>query len=62
MIKVDVEEYCENCENFEPEAQTLTATNCMGEKICNTTVKCRYRTMCKRVHDNLRENFLHNYC
>ena len=57
-INLKVEEYCQNCPDFEPDVQrqteTLTACDLSDpyrfmsnvRHVCNTLVECKYRKRC----------------
>lgn len=54
MIKLEVEEYCQNCESFEPDTTSDADTSRTFEgfpaiKIVNTTVTCRYQKRCRMM-------------
>lgn len=54
MIKLCVEDYCQNCTDFEPDVETYTTVS--AGKICNqTNVSCEHRQRCKKLVEYLRK-------
>lgn len=49
MIKLMVEEYCQECANFEPMAVTSICMMDGGDDVKVTQVCCRQREMCARL-------------
>ena len=49
MIKLDVDNYCQNCDYFEPEVNTLDFYG--NDTLLNrdTLITCRNRTRCKSL-------------
>lgn len=49
MIKLDVEDYCQECLDFDPEKESVCLYS--GDKICQciTTVRCKHRNRCKNI-------------
>lgn len=56
MIRLDVEDYCENCQYFEAEVtKMLSCIGCVFEVKCTNAEKCRAIAHC--IRDNMeREN------
>ena len=58
MIKLDVDEYCHSCAEFEPvvtERPKLTKVS--FERFCfcdNTIIECRYRSRCEVIYNYLK--------
>ena len=56
MIEVEVERYCQNCEEFEPRCYTGVSYryNKSGdmERIVRTTIYCRHREKCQAIHES----------
>lgn len=49
MIKLDVEDYCQECREFSPEVEQIFADDC-----CSTTfVTCRWDEHCKYIHSEV---------
>ena len=59
MIKLDVDEYCHGCAEFEPvvtERPKLTKVSFERFRFCdNTIVECRYRNRCEAIYNYLKE-------
>lgn len=60
MIKLDVDKFCENCDEFEPnvsiDRRTLHNDFSFNPEILafvNTTVTCKHRTRCRSIKDYL---------
>lgn len=52
MIKLEVEDYCQDCRNFEADVQRPNIYHAMfGEEFSSgdTIVRCEYRKHCKHV-------------
>lgn len=49
MIKLDVQEYCHMCRNFEPTVDKLFST----ATTCEQRVRCVYRDQCANVADRV---------
>lgn len=49
MIKLNVEDYCQDCPEFEARADKLYGDN----RSLNTWVYCEHKKICKRIHDYL---------
>ena len=59
MIKLDVREYCQSCEDFEPivtQRPERLLTDC-GETFSygDTIVECRYRRRCEAIYNHLKK-------
>lgn len=56
MIEVEVERYCQNCEEFEPRCYTGVSYsyNQSGdmERKVRTTICCRHREKCRKIHES----------
>lgn len=56
MIEVEVETYCQDCEEFEPRCYTGVSykPHKSGdiERIVRTTIYCRHREKCRAIHEN----------
>lgn len=57
MIEVEVERYCQNCEDFEPRCYTGVSYkyNKSGnmERTVRTTIYCRHRERCREIHEDI---------
>lgn len=42
MIKLNVEDYCQDCKEFDPEVDTYTGMTC-GYEFCNHTISCKHK-------------------
>lgn len=51
MIKLDVEDYCQECQGFEPDADTSDFYNPLNQNECvrDTIIRCRYRKRCANM-------------
>lgn len=56
MIKLNVEDYCQNCQDFDPMKETtnLYSGDCIIES--HTSVYCHYRNRCAAVAKWLEEH------
>ena len=54
MVYTEFEKYCENCDELEPEVDKSVSKNINGEKIVNSTIRCKHRQRCKSIMDLLR--------
>ena len=56
MIEVNVERYCQDCEEFEPLCHTSVCYryNQDGDPIreVKTSICCRHRDRCRAIHEN----------
>lgn len=48
MISLDVENYCHNCSEFEPDCQTIKYMS-DGKIIVDTLVKCEHKDRCRNI-------------
>ena len=55
MIRVEYEEYCEDCPEFEPDMRKeVMHTDYYGSKgdlICETVIQCQHKDRCKSMKD-----------
>ena len=51
MIKLEVEDYCQECQGFEPDVDASDFYNPLNqnENIRDTIVRCRYRKRCANM-------------
>lgn len=55
MIKLDLEPYCGNCPNFEPEVEVITIETGYGELVrYDSFVKCENASKCRNMMRYLR--------
>ena len=57
MIKLEVEDYCQNCPNFEAklEKDSIVAGISPTITINETIVRCKYETMCENMYRHIKE-------
>ena len=55
MIKLDVELYCENCRDFDPEGEKLIGLCFSGEDIVETVVTCRHKYRCEAIANHIKK-------
>lgn len=58
MIRLEVEEYCENCPEFTPEVEkpTVLYANCeVYEVYGDTIIRCECRNRCRRIFDHIKK-------
>ena len=59
MIKLDVDEYCHSCAEFEPmvteRPKLLKVSSEQFRFFDNTTVECKYRNRCEAIYNYLKE-------
>lgn len=55
MIKLEVEEYCHNCKEFEPETKVFTLGYPGMTTKVDTTICCKGAQRCKRISEFLRK-------
>ena len=56
MIKLKVEDYCQNCDMFEPESTSVIYEYGVVPEltIINTSVFCKNKDICQRMYDRLK--------
>jgi len=57
MIKVEVEEYCQQCLDFEPEVEKPVAAYTDSDRYIyfgDTIVRCEYRHRCKTMAQHIK--------
>lgn len=57
MIKLEVEPYCHECDDFEPECNKLCACTIIGSFVVDQIVSCVNRTRCLKIHDRIKQTF-----
>ena len=59
MIYVETEPYCQDCPEFDPEAEHGETIAYINEKplklFGNTTVRCKHRVKCRRIRTYLEQ-------
>lgn len=55
MIRLDIEEYCEDCPYFEAECDTIDRYADQGRIATNTVVRCRNKDKCLRIEEHIRK-------
>ena len=53
MIKLAVEEYCHDCDGFEPEVERLYCNDGYDELVCQS-VQCQKRDQCNHIYSYLK--------
>lgn len=65
MIRLHVEDYCENCKEFDPDVGVDTIHENTDHEIVMTNIYCSHRSRCSSIYRNLRkelgENVRSNY-
>lgn len=56
MIKLDVEAYCQNCPDFTPESDSIGYYGAGCLKMCDTTVRCKYKGRCAGIAEYLKDH------
>lgn len=52
MIRLEVQEYCHDCSDFEPDVENPEKCYYLGSKefiMTDTVVRCRYRKRCENL-------------
>ena len=49
MIELKVEDYCQDCKEFEPEVDTYIGMTC-GYEFCNHTISCKHKQRCSEIY------------
>lgn len=53
MIKLDIEPYCQNCNEFAVECVDITPEYCVVKSF---KIGCKYSSKCKHIKNYLQEN------
>lgn len=56
MIKLEVEAYCHDCGDFEPECNKLCARTLIGSFMVDQIVTCVNRTRCGKIHSHIKQS------
>lgn len=51
MIKLEVEEYCDDCPEFDAHVEKAVLFAGYSKKYCNTNITCEHKNKCKRLKD-----------
>lgn len=46
MIELDVNEFCENCNNFKPHVKKMDTYDGNGEYMCTSIITCKHEHRC----------------
>ena len=52
-ISLDIEKYCEDCADFEPNVDKIEIDEFDGSVRCITTVECKNKDRCRSIHHYL---------
>lgn len=55
MIKLDVDDYCQSCPDFEAEIEKYTYGYTNEVKATNTTIRCKHGDRCRVMIRRLKE-------
>ena len=55
MIRLVVDDYCENCNEFEPDVEKMNCENIYGTEFTDTMITCVHKRRCKCI-----KNYLEN--
>ena len=61
MIKLNVQPYCERCEDFEAEVEKTIYDNFYGNSKCYTEISCKNKSKCKSIMRYLEEERSNNH-
>lgn len=56
MIKLEVEEYCNECPNFEPEVAKINIDG-FFKVVCNTNIFCEHRHKCNNIAEYMKAKY-----
>lgn len=56
MIRLDVEDYCQDCDDFEPVAERTNYYAGEVLKKCDTIVRCKHAGRCASIAEYLKEH------
>lgn len=57
MIKLVVEEYCRNCQKFEPTLEGPHIFGCGRNVIVDTFIHCEHAEMCREIMNYLKSKY-----
>lgn len=52
-IRLELKDYCERCPHFEITADRIDMTRGNGERLTETTIKCKRADICQRMYQSL---------
>lgn len=55
MIRLNVEEYCQSCLDFNPDVIPPTRSSDDENELTNTIIQCKYRKRCAGIERHLRQ-------
>ena len=58
MITTDFKNYCENCPELEPEADTQSIKYIYMEQITNTVIRCKHRQRCEAIREAVQKGVM----
>ena len=56
MIKLEVEDYCQKCSEFEPQIDKYTISTINSFETVDTFIYCEHRNRCKRIKEFIEDN------
>lgn len=56
MIRLHVEEYCQDCDQFSPSTETQVMYAGNGPYLRDTTVYCKNRDRCRGIYEIIKQN------
>ena len=57
MIKLNIEEYCHNCEDFEPTCEKIFGRTLIGPIMFDQIVTCVNKNKCRCIHTHIKQSF-----
>lgn len=51
MIELEVEEYCDDCPEFDAHIEKAVLFDGYSKEYCNTNITCEHKDKCKRLKD-----------
>lgn len=55
MIRLNIEEYCQSCLDFNPDVIPPTRTADNENELTDTIIQCKYRKRCAGIERHLRQ-------
>lgn len=60
MISLNVEDYCLNCPDFEPDCVTVELGSFTTSKsLIDTVVRCKHKDKCRSMNDRILDYYAH---
>lgn len=56
MIRISVEDYCQDCPDFEAEVKKNTLVSCAIPISTDTCITCKYSDRCRQIHKYMISN------